>query len=80
VVEGYKKGGKHETIIDSDISDAENPEIPMKGKKVSPNDIKFNRIAPKQNQAKRRETNSSSSSDEENAAAACYGSPVLKQH
>jgi len=52
----------------------------MKGKKCSTTDLKFNRIAPKKNQAQRRSENSSSSSDEENGAKnAQYGSPVLKQ-
>jgi len=51
----------------------------MKGKKCSTTDLKFNRIAPKKNQAQRRSENSSSSSDEENGAKnAQYGSPVLK--
>lgn len=39
----------------------------MKGKKVSPNDVRFNKILPKENEKKMRNNDdSSSSSDEEN--------------
>ena len=41
-------------------------EIPMKGKKVLPNEIRFNKIGPVKNELKRRNESSSSSSDEEN--------------
>ena len=61
-----------------------NDEIPMKGKKCSENDIKYNRVAPKKNNPppRRQRNESSSSSDEEakNNVNACYGSPVIKQH